>query len=56
MNNAHFKKLLAFLSHLEKMKIMHSLGHYRDNAIMVLVSVPGERWEIEFPDDGAVEI
>ena len=28
----------------------------RDDAIMVLVTVPGERWEIEFLGDGSVEV
>ncbi|MDZ7364944.1 MAG: hypothetical protein ONB43_03595 [candidate division KSB1 bacterium] len=31
------------------------MAHQRDNAIMVIVTVPGERWEIEFFDDGSVE-
>jgi hypothetical protein len=36
-------------------KIHHRLDQYRDDAIMVEVAVPGERWEIEFLDDGTVE-
>lgn len=56
MNNTLLKKLLVLLARLKKAKIAYSLAHHRENAIMVLVSVPGERWEIEFLDDGAVEI
>jgi hypothetical protein len=32
------------------------LAHQRDNAIMVIVAVPGERWEVEFCEDGSVEV
>ena len=28
----------------------------RDEAIMVLVTMPGERWEVEFLTDGSVEV
>ena len=32
------------------------MAHYRDEAIMVIVVVPGERWEIEFLSDGSIEV
>lgn len=48
-------RLLSFLNELRKGKIHYRLDQFRDNAIMVEVAVPGERWEIEFLDDGAVE-
>jgi hypothetical protein len=51
-----FSDLTAFLADLEKGKIYYTLAHQRDNAIMVIVTVPGERWEIEFFDDGSVEV
>ena len=35
---------------------LHVSAHYRDNALMVTVGVPGERWETEFLDDGSVEV
>jgi hypothetical protein len=28
----------------------------RDGAIMVRLAVPGQRWEVEFIDDGSVEL
>jgi hypothetical protein len=28
----------------------------RDEALMMSVAVPGERWEIEFFDDGTIEL
>jgi hypothetical protein len=51
-----FSDLTAFLADLEKGKIYYTLAHQRDNAIMVIVTIPGERWEIEFCDDGSVEV
>jgi len=49
-------KLLNFLQKLEQHKIHYTLEHNRDEFIMVLVTVPGERWEVEFDEDGNVEI
>ena len=50
-----FRKLLAFLDQLEQEQVWYRLERVRDS-IMVTVSVPGERWEIEFFDDGLVEV
>ncbi len=49
-----FKKLLLFLSRLQRAKIHYSLAHFRDS-VMVMVAVPGERWEVEFFEDSHVE-
>ncbi len=51
-----FGKLLAFLNKLEEGRIHYTLLHSRDDAVMVSVAVPGERWEIEFLLDGSVEV
>jgi hypothetical protein len=56
MNTAVFTSLLAFLDQLDHQCISYTLAHQREDALMVLVAVPGERWEIEFRRDGAVEI
>lgn len=56
MKKSPYENLLALLARLDKAKISHRLAHYREDAIMVLVSVPGEWWEIEFLADGSVEI
>jgi hypothetical protein len=40
---------------LEAAKLHYALGHFRDS-ISVLVSVPGARWEVEFFEDGQVEV
>jgi len=50
------EKLFSFLEELKKRSIFFSLGQSRENAVMVSVVVPGERWEVEFFRDGAVEI
>jgi hypothetical protein len=48
--------LFTFLQELRQAKIRYRLSDPRDDAIMVEVAVPGERWEIEFAEDGAVEV
>lgn len=48
-------RLLSFLNDLRSGKIHYRLDQHRDDAIMVEVAVPGERWEVEFLDDGSVE-
>ena len=50
------KKLVDFLEKLESLKIHYALEHNRSDSIMVLVAVPGERWEIEFFPDGHIEV
>lgn len=49
-------KLTDFLDRLDSADIHYSLASVREGAVMVGVTVPGERWEIEFMADGDVEI
>ena len=56
MNTEVFNNLIAFLEKLEDRHISYSLAHNREDALMVLVAMPGERWEIEFRSDGSIEI
>ena len=56
MNTKVFNSLVAFLDKLEHQKISYTLAHNREEAMMVLVTIPGERWEVEFMSDGSVEI
>jgi hypothetical protein len=49
-------KLLTFLGDLEAAKIRYTLEHNREDSIMVLLVVPGERWEVEFFADEHVEV
>jgi len=51
-----FDKLMRFLDKLDQGKLSYTLARYRDEAIMVSVAVPGERWEIEFLRDGSIEV
>ncbi len=55
MDNS-LQKLLDFLNALDAAKIFYRLSRPRDEAIMVEVAVPGERWEVEFFADGEVAV
>ncbi|MCZ8519728.1 MULTISPECIES: hypothetical protein [Paenibacillus] len=50
------RELIAFLNKLEDSKIFYKLNKVRNEAIMVEVAIPGQRWEIEFLEDGTVEV
>lgn len=52
MNGDAYRDLLALLNRLEKAKISFRLRKCRDDALMIQVDVPGERWEIELVDYG----
>ncbi|NLP13616.1 MAG: hypothetical protein GX383_03865 [Clostridium sp.] len=49
-------ELNNFLNKLEEKKIYYRLNKIRSESIMVEVVVPGQRWEIEFMDNGDIEI
>lgn len=51
-----FKKLLRFLGRLEQAKIWYRMEHIRDETVMVWVASPGQRWEVEFFEDGHIEV
>lgn len=48
-------RVLAFLDRLDKARVAYSLKHVRDT-LMVVIDVPGERWEVEFFENGEIEI
>jgi hypothetical protein len=50
-----FRGLLDFLDRLEGSHVHYALLHTRDS-VMVDISQPGWRWEVEFMSDGSVEI
>jgi hypothetical protein len=52
----NLQRLLEFLNNLQASKIYYRLEHVRPDTLMVLVTVPGERWEIEFLADGDTQI
>jgi hypothetical protein len=50
------KKLINFLNKLEDSNIFYKLNKVRNEAILVEIAVPGQRWEVEFMEDGTLEI
>jgi hypothetical protein len=52
----NLQRLLNFLNNLQARKIYYRLEHVRPDTLMVLVTVPGERWEIEFLAEGDTQI
>ncbi len=52
----NLQRLLEFLNKLQASKIYYRLEHVRPDTLMVLVTVPGERWEIEFLADGDTQV
>jgi hypothetical protein len=46
--------LLAFMEKLKTSRIHYRISDHTLGAIMIEVAVPGERWEIEFHEDGRI--
>jgi hypothetical protein len=56
MKANQFSRLLAFLERLERAKISYSMRSSRVDALMIIAFAPGEYWEIEFLEDGDIDI
>jgi hypothetical protein len=56
MKTELFDRILAFLQRLDKAKISYRIQNYREGALSVLARAPGEYWEIDFLQDGTVDI
>jgi hypothetical protein len=56
MEGYDHSRLAQFLERLRDSSIHFSARIFRKGAVMVSISVPGERWEVEFLDDGSVEV
>jgi hypothetical protein len=56
MNPPTVRSLLDLLARLKSAHIFYTLSDHTEGAIMVEVSVPGERWEIEFHEDGQIGV
>ncbi len=52
MTQDALRQMLELLRRLEEAKISYRLEQSRDDALMIEVTVPGQRWEIEFVDYG----
>jgi hypothetical protein len=44
------------LTELDRRHVGYQIQVVRPGALMVSVAIPGERWEVEFFDDGLVEV
>ena len=51
-----FGRLLYYLNRLDAASVHYTLAHTRPDSIMIDVSAPGWRWEIEFMADGSVDV
>jgi hypothetical protein len=51
-----FKRLLDFIRRLDAASISYRLTSIRPDSVCVDVHVPFERWEVEFMEEGWVEI
>jgi len=51
-----FRRLLDLLNRLDTAHVRYALGHTRPESVMVDISLPGWRWEVEFMLDGSIEI
>ena len=49
-------ELRSFLDELSAAEIFYSLSKHRYDAISVEIHVPGEKWEVDFLDDGTVDV
>jgi hypothetical protein len=56
MTRDRFDKLLGFIRRLEEAKIHYDVESYRYDAISVVVTVPGQRWEVDFMADGDIDV
>ncbi len=51
-----FRRLLDFLQRLEGAGLYFNLQYLREDSVLVTVFAPAARWEIEFFDDGNVDV
>jgi len=49
-------KVTKFVDRLDGADMHYTLTSVREGAIMIGVTVPGERWEVEFMANGDIEI
>ena len=51
-----FGRLLDLLNRLDAAHVYYKLDHTRPDAVMIDISLPGWRWEIEFLADESVDV
>jgi hypothetical protein len=47
--------LVKIIKLLQAAKIHYTPSEYREDAVSILATVPGERWEIDILEDGEVD-
>jgi len=52
---APFDVLQSIFLRLDAASIHYTVARYRDDAVSIRATVPGERWEIDVIDDGTVD-
>ena len=52
----NIKDINEFFNILDEIKIYYRLNKIRPEGIMIEVALPGQRWEIEFMEDGTIDI
>ena len=50
------KKMFDFLDRLKESRIPFRLDISRARMILVDISLPGQRWEVEFAEDGDIDV
>lgn len=56
MEGGVFGRLLDFLNRLDRAHIFYKLDRTRPDSVMIDISLPGWRWEVEFMVDGSIDI
>jgi hypothetical protein len=53
---SHLDRLWALSQRLTEAGIQHETVVYREDAVSIVANPPGEYWEIDFLDDGGVDV
>ncbi|MGO9559430.1 MAG: hypothetical protein ACLPYW_10120 [Acidimicrobiales bacterium] len=51
-----FEKVSKLCRELDARRVNYELTFARPEALMLSVAIPGERWELEFFEDGLIEL
>ena len=53
---SHLDRLWALSQRLTEAEIQHETVVYREDAVSIVATPPGEYWEIDFLDDGGIDV
>ena len=51
-----YQSFFDMCAELDRRHVKYDVVSVRDQALMIRVAVPGERWELEVFDDGRIEL